>query len=187
MESRTQEVLAYLALQRQALEHAVASVPAPLRGRRPTADRWCVAEIVEHLGIVEDSITRLLGAEVAAARKAGLGVELEEGPILPTLPLKRLLDRGSRITTGAAWVPSGAVDSATGWETLVERRRALLELVGSGDGLELSRVVVRHPALGPLNGYQWIAFVGVHEERHTAQIRDVGAALAGADSTARSP
>jgi hypothetical protein len=27
-----------------------------------------------------------------------------------------------------------------------------------------------HPAWGPLNLYQWLAFVGAHEARHLAQI-----------------
>jgi hypothetical protein len=39
-------------------------------------------------------------------------------------------------------------------------------------------VVVPHPALGDQNLYQWIAFVGAHESRHAAQIREIAAALA---------
>jgi hypothetical protein len=35
-----------------------------------------------------------------------------------------------------------------------------------------------HPALGVLDGYQWLAFVGTHELRHANQIREIGEALA---------
>jgi hypothetical protein len=36
----------------------------------------------------------------------------------------------------------------------------------------------KHPVLGPIDLYQWILFVAVHEARHTAQIREIAAALA---------
>jgi hypothetical protein len=45
------------------------------------------------------------------------------------------------------------------------------------DGVALSDVSAPHPALGPLNGYQWFLFLAAHEGRHTAQIREITAAI----------
>jgi hypothetical protein len=40
---------------------------------------------------------------------------------------------------------------------------------------DLRAHVVAHPALGPLDGYQWILTVAAHTERHTKQILEVKA------------
>jgi hypothetical protein len=45
--------------------------------------------------------------------------------------------------------------------------------VRSADGLALSEIVQPHPVLGPINLYQWIAFVGAHEARHAAQVMEL--------------
>jgi hypothetical protein len=69
-----------------------------------------------------------------------------------------------------------AADAA--WEELERGGRAVREAAGAGDGLALGTVYHPHPQFGPLSLYQWIAFVGAHEGRHAAQIRETGEALA---------
>ena len=41
-----------------------------------------------------------------------------------------------------------------------------------GSGYALGEIIRPHPYLGPLNGYEWIAFVGAHMARHNDQIRE---------------
>jgi hypothetical protein len=178
MQLRTQEVLNHLDGHRAALEQSVAAVPEALRGRRPAPDRWSVAEIIEHLGIVEGSITQLLGGQLDAARAAGLGTERETSPVVPTVPVGRLLDRGAPLVAGARSLPTGGLGADAAWEVLAARRRALRELLLVADGLALSEVIIPHPLLGPLNVYQWLVFVGAHEGRHAGQVQEVAAAFA---------
>jgi hypothetical protein len=60
----------------------------------------------------------------------------------------------------------------------LERTRAhFLEFVQSCDGLALGEVSFAHPALGPLNVYQWLLFAAGHHARHAAQIREIGQQL----------
>jgi hypothetical protein len=155
----------------------VAGVPEDRRERRPAPDRWSVAEILEHLGIVEGGITQLLDGQVAAARAAGLGAERETSPVVPTVPVRRLLDRTARLTASARSLPTGGLAAGAAWETLVERRSALRHLLVASDGLALSALVIPHPVLGPLNVYQWLVFIGAHEGRHAKQIQEAGAVL----------
>lgn len=177
MQPRTQEVLAHLDGYRAALEQAVAAVPEPLRERRPAPDRWSVAEILEHIGLVEGRIGRLLSEQLAAARAAGLGAERETHPVLPTVPVDRLLDRSQPIVAREGTLPEARLGAGAAWTTLAECRRAVREMLLAADGLALSEVVIPHPRLGPLNVYQWMVFLGAHEGRHTAQIREAAAAL----------
>ncbi len=81
-------------------------------------------------------------------------------------------------------VPPSDVSAATAWKSLEESRRALREAVISGDGLALSEVKYPHPVLGEINLYQWILFVGSHEVRHTAQIREIAEQFTTASTTA---
>jgi hypothetical protein len=58
--------------------------------------------------------------------------------------------------------------------------RRVRDVLASADGLALDTVRMPHPALGPLNVYEWGVAVGGHEARHAAQIQEVAATLAAA-------
>jgi hypothetical protein len=177
MHPRTEELLNHLEVNRAALHEAVDAVPSSLRETRPAADRWSVAEVLEHLGRVEDQLTRLLAAKLAEARLTGaLGPERESGPIANS-HADLLLDRRRRITAGDRVLPRGELDAASAIATLDKTRAKLLHLVLAHDGLSLGAVSHPHPAFGMLDGYQWFAFIGTHEARHAAQIREIGEAL----------
>jgi len=128
---------------------------------------------------VEDQLTRLLAAKLAEARLTGaLGPERESGPIANS-HADLLLDRRRRITAGDRVLPRGELDAASALATLDKTRAKLLHLVLAHDGLSLGAVSHPHPAFGMLDGYQWFAFIGTHEARHAAQIREIGEALVG--------
>jgi hypothetical protein len=177
MHPRIEEVLAHLDAHRAGLEQAVAEVPPALRGRRPEAERWSVAEILEHLTIVEARITKTLEDHLAAARDAGLGPERDTAPVGPTLDVAGLLDRRRPILSGPAGLPPGEQTADEAWAALTARRRALREMVLANDGLALGDVTILHHRLGPLNVYQWLLFLGGHEGRHAGQIRELAVAM----------
>ena len=156
-----------------ALERAVAGVPRAARERRPAADGWSVAEILEHLAIVETGITALLAGRIAESRATGLGAEADEAGGA-TLDPARLLDRSRKITAGEASQPREGLDADAAWGRLSERRAALRALLRDADGLALSTVVAPHPLLGTLDVYGWVAFIAGHEGRHAAQIAEMG-------------
>lgn len=178
MNARIQEILEQLDQHRAALRSAVDAVPPELRERRPAPDRWSVAEVLEHLSIVEGRVTGVLEARIAAARAEGVGEESGTGPVVPENYVALIRDRSRpRVASGAS-APRGEMDADAAWAALERSRSALRQAVLSGDGLALGEVTQAHPALGELNLYQWIAFVGGHEARHTDQIREAAEQLA---------
>jgi hypothetical protein len=177
VQTRTREVLDYLDRYRSELEQAVAAIPERLRSQRPAEDAWAVGEILEHLNLVEGRIAHLLAEEIARARAAGLGPERDTSPVVPSMPVSRLLDRAERMLARENALPSGRVSAEQAWRQLQSTRRALRATILGADGLALSELALPHPRLGPLNVYQWLVFVGAHEGRHTAQVREVGTAL----------
>ena len=176
MQSRIQEVLDHLDTSRTALKQAVASVPADLVAARPAPDRWSVADIVDHLSIVETRVARLLVGELQKAKANGLPRESDTTSVVQGQIVTGLLDRSRPIVAGEASLPRGT-PLETAWATLDNERAALRDAIIAADGLALGTVRVPHPRLGDIDLYQWFAFLGAHESRHVEQIQETRAAL----------
>lgn len=174
MPSRIQELIAFLDSNRAELAAAFETVPDDARDRRPVPDRWSAAEVIEHLAIVEGGIVRLLNKHLDAARATGIGQETSTEPVVPTLPVEKLRDRSAPINAPERVLPKGQLSAAAAWHMLEDNRTAMLTTLRGAEGLALGDLPTPpHPALGPLNAYQWVVFVGAHEGRHAAQLREL--------------
>jgi hypothetical protein len=173
MHPRTQELLRHLDTQHDRLRAAVESVPRARREAKPSAERWSVAEVLEHLSIVETRIERVFTKRLAEARAAGLGPERDATPVVGTIDMDRVLDRTRRITAAEAALPTGKLDADAAWAAVERARDTLCNAVRDSDGLALADVIHPHPVFGPINLYQWVAFVGGHEARHAAQVMEL--------------
>ena len=171
MHPRTRELLDYLDAQRAILRAAFDAVPADARGKAPAPGTWSPGAVVEHLAIVSRGIAKVLSTKIAQGRAAGLGPETSTEPVLPTFDVARMADRSSRRTAPSMVQPTG-LDPDAAWAALEQATVALRASMMEGDGLALGTVTHPHPALGPISLYHWIAFIGAHEARHAAQIRE---------------
>ena len=161
-----------LNVDRSTLRAAVDRVPAALRMRKPAVDRWSVAEVLEHLSIVEGRLVMMLGPLLAAA-PANTGAAAG-----PTEALRTALrNRSNRVSAPDPIQPTGAVNADEAWAALERTRAELLVLLDAAEGRDLTQVSRQHPVLGPLDGYQWLTSIGGHEERHAAQIVEIADAL----------
>jgi DinB superfamily len=177
MHPRLEEVLNYLDTERSSLSEAVELVPPALRDESPGSDRWSVGHVLHHLVMIEKRIGLGMTKWVIDARDRGLGPETETSSVMNSLPLQLIADRSQPKSAPAEFRPTGDLDAASAW-TALERTRATLRAgVLAGDGLALGEVIQPHPVLGPINLYQWLLFVGGHEARHTAQVREIAAEL----------
>jgi len=168
MHPRLTELLDYVNAQTDDLRKAYDAVPPERRAVRPDPERWSPAEIVHHLVIVDRRINQRLRALIEEAR--ALPPESDASPILGTVPA-RVTRRDRRFKTSEASEPRDT-DPSRIWNDIAAVRRELEEVVATGDGLALGKVFAPHPALGPLCGYDWLAFVGAHAARHADQIRE---------------
>ena len=170
MNSITRELLTYLDEQRAVLKSAFESVPIELRAHPPAEERWSAANVIEHLSIVETRIARLLTERIQEAR-ATLLKDTNTEPILPKIDYKRMYDRSNRVKAPETAIPTG-LDAATAWTALENAGSMLRAVLVEHDGLALSAVTHPHPRFGSLSVYEWAAFLGAHEVRHAAQIRE---------------
>jgi hypothetical protein len=159
---------------REGLRLAVEKVRADARDERPAPERWSVAEILEHLALVEGSVTRMLGRVVADPAAADLPGDVS------ALDLQALVDRSRPVETTESSIPTGGLTWRQAWDQLTERRAELIRVITSTEGIVLHRVRAPHFVFGLLDGVDWIRFVEGHEERHTAQILEIARSAPGA-------
>lgn len=175
---RIQELLDYLAVHSHGLREAVASVPAHLRETKPADGGWSVAEVIEHLSLIEKRVALLLSKHVAGARASGVGPDTETSSVVATFENpSRVVDRSAKIVSPEPVRPSGALDAESGEEALEQSRAAIVMALHDANGVSLEGLVQAHPVFGPLNMYHWIVATALHEDRHAAQIREIGQSL----------
>src|SRR5262245_42875568 len=174
---RVQELFAYLNLRRSALREAVDAAPEPPRSQPPEPGRWSVADVLEHLALVEHRFAATLANRLSEARAEGVAEERETSPIVGTYDQRPALDRTLKREAPEVVRPHG-LDWKNAWSRLEDARRTFLGVFLSGDGLSLGDVAYVHPRLGTLNLYQWGVWMGAHEGRHTEQVREIAAAFA---------
>ena len=134
---------------------------------------WTVAEIVEHLAVLERRLSQLVAMmvgkveSVAAAAGAGAG-----GAHFKPVSLDELIEqaRTQKFVAPEEVRPRGGVPAADSLARLKESRAALEALRPRIERADLAAATYPHPAFGPLNLYQWLAFIGLHEARHLNQI-----------------
>lgn len=137
-------------------------------GFRPSPEKWTVAEIVEHLSITERRLARMLGMLVGKLEDEAAS---EEGSPFAPVSVTQYLERASRekYTAPEEIRPKGAPlpDSLS---RLRDSRAAVHELRARVERVDGTRAQFPHPAWGPLDLYHWLAFLGLHEQRHLSQI-----------------
>jgi DinB superfamily len=153
---------------RARLVGAVENLTAEQQSFRPSPDRWTVAEIIEHLSITERRVARMLGALVT---KLEPEAAREEGSAFAPVSVAEFVERAraEKYAAPEEIRPKGAPlpDSLA---SLADSRAAVRALRPRVERLDGTRAHFPHPAWGPLDLYQWLAFLGLHEHRHLAQI-----------------
>lgn len=137
---------------------------------RPAPDRWTIGETAEHLALVEGAILRL------TARLAQHPLPDADRPAQKTRDVAittAMFDRSTRRPAPDSVQPTGRFsDPLQASDAFASARAAIIEWLTTTD-LDLRGVAMPHPALGLLDGKQWILFAAAHCQRHTRQILEV--------------
>ena len=165
-----------------ALRAAIESVPPARRRERPAPDRWSVAEILEHLSLVEQIFNKRIAGAIDEARQAGLTSENAERDQLPTTISEVLANRAARRQAPDPAQPTGSLDDRAALSAFEAAQSSFRATLTQCDGLALSSVTHAHPFFGSLNAYQWAELIAGHEMRHVEQIREIAGQFSGEPS-----
>ncbi len=170
MHARLAEAMDYVEERRKELLQSFEGVPGDRLCRRPSEEGWSVAEILEHLRMVEAGVARLITKRVGQAREAGLGEERSTDPVLPTFDQHSVRLESAVMQSPPTVVPRANIDINEAVDGLESSREALRAAAVSANGLSIGEIKHTHVILGELDLYQWLIFVGQHEGRHKRQI-----------------
>jgi uncharacterized damage-inducible protein DinB len=154
---------------RAALLRAVENLRADEQTFRPAPGRWSVAEIVEHLSVVEGNVARLVGSLLRKAEDAGRG--RASGAAFAPVSIAEFVEqtRAQKLNAPEGARPAG-LPLAESLSRLRDSRAALHALRPQVERADGTALRFPHPVWGPINLYQWLLFIGAHESRHLAQI-----------------
>lgn len=133
---------------------------------------WTIAEVAEHVSIVESGIARICAKLVSAAKADAAGsngrFELTEkfGQKAAQLATAKL-EAPDRVR------PTGEIGLQQAIERLSVSTRELEELRADMEGYDLSAHTFPHPYFGDLTAAEWLLVAGRHERRHMEQIQRI--------------
>lgn len=177
--SHTDATLSLLDRERTHFLAEVDRVPPPLRTRRIEPDRWSVAEIVEHVALVDRGATRLLQAASAGTLPPATGPAPTGSP-LPESVVAQVHDRTTRLQAPERVRPTGALSLDDAMSGLAQSRAALIDAYRAAAADVLDGVAYPHPFLGSLTLRGWVEASAHHDARHAQQVAELAASAASA-------
>jgi hypothetical protein len=137
----------------------------------PEGEKWTIAEIVEHIAIVQDGMTKIsakLLNQAKAAGKTGDGTaRLSENFATKAVEAQQLkFEAPDRVR------PTGNQSIEDSMKKMDETRSALEDLRPLFESVECSDFKFPHPFMGDLTAHEWLALIGGHEARHLRQIEN---------------
>jgi len=171
------EIYDSLEATRERLLRSVEGLSAGQEDFRPAPGRWSVADIMEHLAISEGQSVKLFQMILKKAEGSGR-LRAADAPFAP-VSIEEFVERSRKEKYQSPEMvrPGGGVPLADSLARLRESRAALREQRPRLERVDGSELRFPHPVFGPLDLYQWLAFVGAHEERHLAQVEALKEAM----------
>ncbi|HVF55299.1 MAG TPA: DinB family protein [Pyrinomonadaceae bacterium] len=155
---------------------------------RPAPGVWSTAEVVEHLSIIERQLVQLCGMMLTKTEAGGNARADDATANFAPVSIEQFVEqsRTQKYESPEVARPKGEVSLADSLARMREARVALHALRPRIERVDATAAKYPHPAFGPLDFYQWLAFIAAHEERHLRQIERLkeSPGFATADGTA---
>lgn len=156
----------YLEKTREGYLHTARSLSREQLQYKPAPDRWSVAEVLEHIIIVE---RRVLGSIKKTVQQAP---NTPKSTFEDEFLVSRVATRNGRFKGPDVLMPKGQwPEDQLPLEFEAVRRRSI-EFAGATQA-ELRQHTFPHPLFGELDCYQWLLLIPAHCERHLAQAAEV--------------
>ena len=133
---------------------------------KPGPDRWSIAEVLEHTTVTTQLVCTIFPKLAQAPAPPERDEKQVDAMLLAKLPDRSVkFNAPEQLQPTGRWTPAAALERYNAsWKELSDVLRTSSDLRGHA---------VKHPAFGPLDGYQWILAAAEHTKRHTSQILEV--------------
>ncbi|BDC49243.1 hypothetical protein F183_A15590 [Bryobacterales bacterium F-183] len=151
---------------------SVAGLSAAQWNFKAGPDRWSIAECAEHIAASETFIFGVI-QQMVKSPNAASAEDLAKTKGKDEVVIKGVPDRTQKFQAPEPIKPkkmaSDPLDYVAKFKTARFANIAYVEKTQD----PLREKVGPHPALGPLDAYQWMLLLSAHTERHTLQILEV--------------
>ncbi|USB34147.1 DinB family protein [Paenibacillus sp. YPG26] len=130
--------------------------------------QWSIAQVLDHLYLMERTIAHKFGETLKQGQSAPTSIK----------PYHLTLDRTRRIQAPPHMIPTEEPRSFGQLKEQLEQSRAsLIQVLEGHTDDQLTQLSFPHPVFGLMDLKQWREFLGMHEQRHMEQMRDIRQAL----------
>lgn len=163
------EGLAYLERTRAGVVESTKGLSEAQWKFKPAADRWSVAEVLEHIAITEGFIFGHL-QDVMKAPAGGADRDVKG---IDKIVMTMIADRSQKAQAPQEAQPKNMQTPKESLNDFLSKRETTVEFFKSTPGLRDH--VADSPIGQKLDAHQWVLFIAAHSERHTKQILEVKA------------
>ena len=154
------------------LKTLVSAISDEAATARLDGEKWTIAQIVEHIAMVDDGgariCSKLLGKlEVAAAASIAGSVTVSDNFLKHYSTINQV-----KLLAPDRVQPSGTISISQSIAQMDENRARLGELQPRFEASN-SDATFPHPYFGELSAVEWLILVGGHKQRHANQIRQL--------------
>lgn len=136
----------------------------------PEGEKWTVGQVVQHVAMVDEGLTRICAKLLSKAEAAG---KLSNGrcSISPGFLEKGAQSVNVKLEAPEFVQPAPGVPLSDSISRLDANDAALAELRAKFEEFDGQEAKFPHPYFGDLSAHEWLALRGAHEGRHLVQIR----------------
>jgi hypothetical protein len=155
---------------RERLKATVESMPPEKTSVLPDGERWTIAQVLEHVAMVDEGTVKICAKLLKKAQEAG---QTYDGQVVIS---DKFLQKGAEIATMKVEAPSFVQPSAGKSVTeslakLDETAESLNEMRPLFESVDGTAFKFPHPFFGDITAQEWLALKGGHEMRHLKQIQ----------------
>jgi DinB superfamily len=160
---------------RELLKLKVSDLTAEQANLRMANSGWTIAEIVEHIAIVEKGMASICASLLKKSTEENIPnngfANISDSFIEKTVLLG---DRKNRkVEAPERVLPSGTLSIAESFAKMTENADLLKEMRNSLETIDTQKAKFPHPFFGDLSATEWLALIGGHEFRHIDQIDEI--------------
>ena len=157
---------------RARLKEVVASLSDETATALPEGEKWTVAQIVEHISMVDEGAMRICARLLRKAQEAG---HTHDGKVVITEDFRQKGSEiaGMKVQAPDIVQPTGTKSIADSLAKLDENSKQLEDLRELFKSIDGTQLTFPHPFFGEISAQEWLALKGGHESRHTKQIENV--------------
>jgi len=140
---------------------------------RPDGAKWSIAEIAEHVAVVEEGGSRICAKLLKKAESAGPASTAVGGKISAEFVSRWREIADVKVEAPEIVQPTGKMSIEEAVAKMDANGKRLEEIRPLFEWLDSDSYKFRHPFLGDISAIEWLALIGGHGQRHLKQMENL--------------